>query len=143
LGGSALIKKNAKVSINYTLKVDGKTIDSTVGKTPLTYIHGMKQIISGLEKELEGLKEGDKKIFSIPPENAFGYPDRKAIQKVSKNIFDNPDQLAVNNRVEVQARGKKIPANIVDVGKDDVTVDLNHPLAGKTLDFSVEVVGIS
>jgi FKBP-type peptidyl-prolyl cis-trans isomerase 2 len=142
LGGKSLIKKNAKVSIHYTLKVDGKPIISTEGESPLTYTHGGKQVIPGLEDELEGLKEGDKKVFSVPPEKAFGQPDPNSVRTVSKNIFDDPDQLTVDKRVEVQAGGKKIPAIVVNVGREEVTLDLNHPLAGKTLDFSVEVVGI-
>jgi FKBP-type peptidyl-prolyl cis-trans isomerase SlyD len=141
-GGSTLIKKDSQVKIHYTLKVDGEVIDSTEGKDPLSYVQGSAEIVPGLEEELEGMKTGDKKAVSISPEKGFGQPNPDAFQKVARKAFNDTENLEEGEWVFGDMGGQKFRAKIVDVGDEEVTLDLNHPLAGKTLEFSIEVVEV-
>lgn len=139
-----MIQKGATVKINYTLSVDGEIVDSSYNRgEPLTYVQGAGQIIPELERELEGLKEGDSREVVLPPEKAYGLRDPEAIQQVSKSAFQDPEQLRVGGMVQGRtSEGTAFQASIVELNEEEVTLDLNHPLAGKTLHFQVEVVGV-
>ena len=137
------IAKNLAVSIHYTLKNgDGKTLDSSSGQDPLTYLHGNGNLISGLEKELEGKVAGDKITAVIPPEEAYGQREDQLIQQVEKSQFSEQEQVVVGAQFQVQTQAGAMIATIAAVDGDQVTVDMNHPLAGETLHFDVEVVEI-
>jgi len=136
------IKKDAVVSINYTLTVDDTVIDSSLGKDSLSYVQGAGQIIPGLEEQLAGLNIGDKKKVVVSPDKGYGERDPNAARKVSKKLFQNPEGLKVGSAVSGQDGDKTFRATIVDITDQDVTLDLNHPLAGKTLNFDIEVVDI-
>lgn len=140
--GENMIKKGSKVSIHYVLKVEEEVVDSSEGREPLSYVQGSSQIIPGLEKELEGLKPGDKKSVDVPAENAYGKHDPEAIQTVPKKVFKEPDVLKVGHIVTGSAQGHEFQAVVVAIDKDNVTLDLNHPLAGKKLHFDVEIVSV-
>ena len=141
-GGGVEIKNDAVVAIHYTLTVDGTVIDSSLGKERLSYVQGTGQIIPGLEEQLAGLNIGDKKKVVVSPDKGYGERDSNAVQKVSKKIFQNPEGLKVGSAVSGQDGDKTFRATIVDITDQDVTLDLNHPLAGKTLNFDIEVVDI-
>lgn len=138
-----MIKKDSKVKIHYTLKVDGEVVDSSEGKDPLEYVQGAQHIIPGLEEALEGLKTGDKKEVTVSPEQGYGPHNPDAMQKVPKSAFHGADGLVVGEMVMGNAGGREFQAKIVDVTDEEVTLDLNHALAGKTLEFSVEVVEVA
>lgn len=137
-----VIKEGSKVSINYVLKVDGNVVDSSKEGGPLTYTQGQSQIIPGLEKQLAGLKAGDKKNISVTPGEGYGEHNPQAIQKVPKKAFKDADALKVGTVVAGVAGDREFQAMVVEIGKEEITLDLNHPLAGKTLDFEVEVVSV-
>lgn len=142
-GGGMRIKEGSKVSIDYTLTVDDKEVDTSKGKEPLQYTQGSGMIISGLEEALAGLKKGDHKVVSIPPEKGYGERLDKAIQQVSRDMFKNMGEPKVGMVVSGgEQSGQPFQAMITAVDKKTVTLDLNHPLAGKTLNFDVTVVGI-
>lgn len=136
------IKKGSKVSINYTLKVDGNVVDTSEGKEPLSYTQGSGQIIPGLEKQLEGMKKGDKKNVTVTPQDGYGDRNPNSVQKVSKDAFQNTDKLKLGDVVGGSVSGQKFQAVVTEIGEKEVTLDLNHPLAGKTLNFDVEIVGV-
>lgn len=137
------IANGKAVKINYTLTVDGKVVDSSQGKPPLAFVHGTGQIIPGLEEALMGMKAGEKKQVTVGPEKGYGPIDPKAQQKIPKNKFKDTKDLKVGVVVNGQSNGQPIQAKVVAVGPKDVTLDFNHPLAGKTLNFDVEVVEVA
>ncbi|MBU0756066.1 MAG: peptidylprolyl isomerase [Planctomycetes bacterium] len=138
-----MIKKDSRVKIHYKLTVDGEVVDSSEGNEPLDYIHGANQIIPGLEEALEGLKAGDKKEVSVVPEKGYGPHNPDALQRVPKTAFHGADELIVGEMVLGNAGGREFEAKIVEVTDKEVRLDLNHTLAGKTLEFSVEVVEVA
>lgn len=138
-----MIKEGSKVTLHYTLTVDGEVVDSSQGKDPFSYQHGEHEIVPGLEEELEGLKVGEKKAISVPPEKGYGNANPDAVQKVPKAAFQGGGELAVGEMVLGQAGGHEFQARIIAMDDEEVTLDLNHPMAGKTLEFQVEVVAVN
>lgn len=136
------IQNGSKVTMHYKLTVDGETIDTSEGKDPLQYVQGEGQIIPGLEKELEGLDKGAKKQVAIPPESGYGHHDPAAMQKVSRSSFADADNLKVGSTVRGQAGDQMFMAVVTAITTDEITLDMNHPLAGKTLNFDIEVVNV-
>ncbi len=133
------------VEMNYTLtNSEGDVIDSSDGKAPLSYIHGKKNIIPGLEKEMTGKKVGDSFKVTIGPEEAYGNRNEAMVQTVPKDQF-GPDAANVQVGMQFQvesADGQALLVTAIEVKENDVVLDGNHPLAGKTLHFDVEVVGL-
>jgi FKBP-type peptidyl-prolyl cis-trans isomerase 2 len=143
-GGKTLVVSEGKsVKVHYTLTVDGKVMDSSNGREPLQFKAGSHQMIPGFEKAVMGMKVGEKKSFKVSPEEGYGLEDPKAIQDVLKTQL--PPDITPTAGMTLYAKtkdGKRFPVKIVEVKKDVVVMDFNHPLAGKTLNFDVEVVEI-
>jgi FKBP-type peptidyl-prolyl cis-trans isomerase 2 len=137
-----VIQNGSKVKVHYALKVEGQVVQSTFGQDPLTYVQGSGQILPSLEKELEGLNEGDKRAIELPPERAYGQRDPEAFRKVSLSAFRDPDSIRRGQKVAGELEGRKFEAAVAAVGSDGVTLDMNHPLAGRTLEFQLEVVEV-
>lgn len=137
-----MIRNGDTVKIHYTLRVDGDVVDSSSGREPLSYVQGSGQIIPGLEEQLQGLKSGDKKSVQVPAEKGYGVHDPAAVQKVPKASFANAEQVHVGEVVQGRSGNDVFQATVTGVSESDVTLDLNHPLAGKTLAFDVEVVDV-
>lgn len=138
-----VVKAGMIVSIEYTVKgSDGKLIESSKGQGPLQYIHGRKAMIPGLEKELEGMKIGGEKHVTVKPEDGYGRIDSKAVQEVPKDQIP-PNGLKVGAILATKTlEGQVKPLRIRQIKEKTVVVDMNHPLAGKTLVFDVKVVDI-
>jgi len=137
------VQEGSIVSIEYTLTDDsGKVIDTSVGKEPLTYIQGAGQIVNGLERELKGLKVGDQKKISVKPEDGYGMPNAKAIQEIPREKIPAAALKEGETLMMKAPDGRAIPIKIAKVNEKTVVVDLNHPLAGKTLHFDVKVTDI-
>lgn len=141
-GDNMSIKNGSTVSMNYTLKVDDKVVDSSQGREPLTYVQGSGQIIPGLEEQLTGLKKGDKRHVTVEPEKAYGVADPRAVQKVPKKAFQEADKMQVGDVVTGKVNDQEFQATITAISDKEVTLDLNHPLAGKTLNFDIEIVDV-
>jgi FKBP-type peptidyl-prolyl cis-trans isomerase SlyD len=138
-----IIKKEQVVTIHYTLKdKEGTIIDSSKGEQPLTYIQGIGNIIAGLETQLEGKKVGENIDAVIEPKDGYGEIIKEMIQIVPKSGFEGDDELQEGIQVQVETDNGAIIARVVKIDGDDVTLDLNHPLAGETLFFNVDVVDI-
>ncbi len=136
-----MIIENDKVaSIDYTLTNDaGETLDSSIGREPLTYLQGHQNIIPGLEKALEGKTTGDKLKVTVPPEEAYGTTNPALVQVVSRDVFQGVDNIDVGMSFQAQGDGGPIIVTVTKIEGDQITIDGNHPLADMTLTFDVEV----
>lgn len=137
------VGEGTRVSLEYTLTLEDQTvIDTNVGKDPLVYTHGSREIIPGLEKQLIGLKVGDTKSVEVAPAEGYGEVDPNRVQEVPK---ENVPEEAWGVGKKLQGRGPDggmMFAEVTEVKENTVIVDLNHPLAGKTLFFAVKVLNI-
>jgi FKBP-type peptidyl-prolyl cis-trans isomerase 2 len=140
--GEQMIKRGSKVKMQFILKVEGKVLHNSVGQEPLAYEHGAGQIFSGLEEQLEGLEAGAIKEIVVPPEKAYGRWKPESVRKVARATFTDPENLKVGETISGEADGEKFQAVITDVGDESVTLDMNHPLAGRTLVFEIHVVEV-
>ena len=138
-----VVKTGKQVSIEYTLSIEPEgVVDSNVDSDPLTYIQGAQQIVPALEKALEGMEVGETTEISISPQDGYGERSEKAFQEVDKSLV--PEEARKVGAV-LQGRDNKggvVNARVADIKDQTVVLDLNHPLAGKTLQFSVKVLDI-
>ena len=135
------ITKHAVVTLNYTLKnSEGTVLDTSDGREPLIYLHGVGALIPGLEEELDGKETGAKINTVIPPEKAYGEKRDDLLRVVSKEGFQGDEDMQVGMQVQLETDHGPAIALITEMKDDDVTLDFNHPLAGMTLHFDVEVV---
>lgn len=132
------------VRINYTgTLTDGTRFDSSEGREPLEFQVGSGQIISGLDREVEGMKVGDRQTVTVPAEEAYGPHDAAKVQKVPRNAL--PPELEPQQGMQLQARtpdGGQVALVVTAIDEQAVTLDANHPLAGKDLVFDIEIVEI-
>lgn len=137
------IARNKVVTIHYTLRDEqGAVIDSSSGRGPLAYLHGKGNIVPGLERALAGRGAGDKLDVTVAPEQGYGVRDERLVEIVPRSRFPAGTELAPGMRLRTSgARGVRI-VSVVKVERDFVTLDGNHPLAGRTLHFSVEVAEV-
>lgn len=141
--GSDSVQKDTVVSMEYTLRVDNEEIDSSKGQDPLQFIVGHGNIISGLEREMIGMKVGDSKDVVIQPADGYGEFDEEAFMDVPRSAF--PRDITMEEGSELSVRddsGQSRYARIDAINGDNVTLNFNHPLAGDELHFNVKVVGL-
>lgn len=135
--------KNRVVTINYTLKDnDDQVIDSSEDREPLSYIHGIGQLIPGLEQALEGKEPGSEVSVSLNPEEGYGERDESMVLDVPREQFEGTDQVEPGMQFQAQTEDGMRILTVLESGDQEVTVDANHPLAGVTLNFEVEVVDV-
>ena len=138
------VQDNMDVGLEYTLTVDGQVVDTTEGRETFHYIHGQQQVIPGLEKELSGLHIGDSKELTIAPADAYGDIDPSAIVEIPKSQLPSDIAPEVGMTLRgVSQEGVGFQARVKELKGDNVVLDLNHPLAGKTLNFKVKVINIA
>ena len=139
-----MISEGKVVKLDYVLRVNDQIVDSSEGKAPMKYTHGQKMIIPGLESKLVGMKAGDKKKIIIGPEDAYGVIDQKAIIEVPTDQLGEDVTPEVGMILQMTGdSGQPIPGKIVEIKETSITVDVNHPLAGKELLFEVEIVEVN
>jgi len=138
-----VVKDGMLVTLDFTLKSpDGKVIETSKGKEPLKYIHGKKMMIPGLEKELTGMKVGDEKHVTVKPEDGFGKINPNAVQEFPKEKIP-PNALKIGAVLAAKSPdGMIVPMTVREIKEKTVVMDMNHPMAGKTLFFDVKVVDI-
>lgn len=137
------VSDHKAVEIHYTLKNDkGEVVDTSEGQDPLPYIHGTESLVPGLEKELEGKKVGDKIEVSIPPSEGYGEVDPALTQTIPRELFEFDGEIEVGMRFEAEAENGIELVTVVAVDDNNIVIDANHPLAGQTLHFHVEVVSV-
>ena len=141
---SASVQENMDVSMEYTLTADGVVVDSTEGKGPFHYVHGKGQIIPGLERQLAGLHVGDNKEVVVKPEDGYGPVDPSAVIEVAKEQLPADVKPSVGMVLRgVNPDGHNFRAIVKEIKDKTVLLDLNHPLAGKTLTFKIKITGIA
>lgn len=137
------VSENRAVTIHYTLtNPNGDVIDSSRDGEPLAYIHGIGALVPGLEKELEGKSAGDNVAVTVQPEEGYGEKSDQLIQALPKELFKIDGEIEVGMRFHAEAEHGVELVEVVAVGDDTVTIDANHPLAGETLNFDVDVVDV-
>lgn len=138
------IGSNKVVSIHYTLKDEsGNLLDSTIGSQPFSYLTGYDQIIPKLEEEIDTMLIGGKKNVLITAEDAYGEYRDDLVHLVKKSNFPDDVDLEIGMQFVTNAPdGTQMPFVIKEIDGEDITIDFNHPLAGKNLDFEIELVDV-
>jgi FKBP-type peptidyl-prolyl cis-trans isomerase 2 len=138
-----VVSDGSEVKVHYTLTVEGREVDSSRGGEPLDVTMGRHQVIPGFEKGLMGMKVGEKKTIAVSPEDGYGVADDKAFVSVGRGSI--PDDIKVEPGMTLYAQsaeGQRMPVRVEEVKEDTVLLNFNHPLAGKTLNFDIEVVEV-
>ncbi|HEY1409990.1 MAG TPA: peptidylprolyl isomerase [Promineifilum sp.] len=144
-GKGLTVNDGLVVSLAYTLRLDdGEEIDSATTDDPLVYLHGAGNIIPGLEQALSGMKIGDTRQVSVDSGAAYGEMDPDAFELVSYDAFPADVDLeeGMGLHLTESGTGRHIEAFVSELREDGALLDLNHPLAGETLHFDVEIVGL-
>ncbi|MFN7132108.1 MAG: peptidylprolyl isomerase [Myxococcales bacterium] len=137
------VSENTVVSLEYSLHLgDGVIVDRSDDGEPLAYLHGGGQIVPGLEKQLEGMEPGQTKQCMISPAEGYGERDPRKVQEMPRKLFGNHPMKPGDEFVAVDEDQNQIPVRIQAVNGEMITVDFNHPLAGKTLHFNVKVTEV-
>ena len=127
------------VAVEYELKDPQGTVLDDSGEEPYEYIQGTESILPGLEAALEGAEPGDRFTVTLPPEKAFGERQDELMAKVPRERFKEGQELAVGMRFSGQADGKEQIFTIAGIEGDEITLDANHPLAGMSVTFEIEI----
>ncbi len=136
------IGTNKAVTIHYTVKDEsGEVLDTTEGRDPMTYLHGAGNVVPGLEAALEGKGAGDKIETTLSPAEAYGARDEAKVRNVPRRRIQD-EKIRVGGRYRVAVETGWIVAYVMEIKGDYVSIDGNHPLAGKTLHFQVAVTDI-
>ncbi len=137
------IKEGSTVTVHYTLTVAGDVVDSSVGGDPIRFQAGLDQLVPGFEKAVMGMKAGDKKSFEVAPEEGYGPINPESFKEIPRDRLA-PD-IKPESGMTLYAKGSNgeiIPVKITEVKEESVVLDFNHPLAGKTLRFDVEIIDV-
>lgn len=137
------IARDSVAAFHYTLTDDqNQVIDSSAGRDPLTYLHGGGQIVPGLEKQLEGRSAGDKFTADVVPEEGYGVHHPELMQQVPRSAFQGVEDIQPGMQFQGRGPQGEINVTVTRVEDDKVFIDGNHPLAGKTLHFAIEVTDV-
>lgn len=137
------IQTNTVVTLNYTLKNSaGEILDTSEGREPLVYLHGVGGLIPGLEAELEGKEKGNSFNAVIAPENAYGKRSDDLLHVVPKSGFQGDEEMQIGMQVQLETEQGPAIATISEIEGENVTLDLNHPLADMELHFAIDVMDL-
>lgn len=139
------VKDGDKIKVEYTGTLeDGSVFDSSkTHNEPLEFEVGGGQIIKGFDDAVKGMGKGDEKDIKLKPADAYGDPNPQLVQKVPKDQLPKEAEVKVGMTLGMSLpNGQQIPARVTEVEDTEVTIDINHPLAGKTLNFKIKVVDI-
>lgn len=137
------IDKDAFVEFHYALVDKGEVQEGTRAGDPLTYVHGYMMLAPGLEAAMVGHQSGDHFQAEVPPETGFGMRDESLVELFPKQAFEDMPVVEKGLLVQLEdEEGKPKLARIVDIDQSGVTVDTNHPYAGVTLNFDVEIISV-
>ncbi|MDF1727526.1 MAG: peptidylprolyl isomerase [Sulfitobacter sp.] len=141
----AEVKSGDTVAIHYTgTLLDGTTFDSSEGREPLAFEVGSGQIIPGLDEALPGMEVGEKKEVAVASDQAYGPVNPEMRQSIPREGIPDDIPLEPGTQLQMQTpEGQAMPVTVVNVDESTVTLDANHPLAGKDLKFDIELVAIN
>jgi len=139
------VKNGDTVRIHYTgTLIDGTVFDSSEGRDPLEFTVGSGQVIEGMDEEMPGMEVGNKKTIKIPCVKAYGPINPAARQAIPREGIPEDIPLELGSQLQMQTPdGQALPVTVVEVDEATVTLDANHPLAGKDLTFELELVSIN
>ena len=135
------VGQGTRVFLNFALSLeDGSEIDSNFSGDPVDFVVGDGSLLPGFERLLFGMAAGERQIFSVEPEHAFGMPNDSNVQGVPRDQFDDDVELEIGLMFYFNdAGGGEVPGLVISFDDDEVTVDFNHPLAGRTILFDVMI----
>ena len=137
------IAQNTEVKLHFALYLEnGDTVDSTFDKAPAVFKVGDGNLLPGFEAAIFGFKAGDKRTVVVPPENAFGQPNPQNVQTMPRSQFQDMELSQGLLVIFNDAANTELPGVVKAFDDAQVTVDFNHPLAGKTLNFEVEILDV-
>lgn len=139
------IGEGTQVTLHFALRLeDGQPVDSTFERDPALLVIGDGNLPEGFEACIHGLKAGDREAFTVLPEKAFGQHNPSNVQMLSRSDFANIDELQVGMILGFTDKaGGELPGVIAEINDQQVQVDFNHPLAGRTLTFEVEIIDVA
>lgn len=138
-----MVTKNKIITMSYLLKnAEGEELDRADSSKPFSYLHGGQQIVPGLEKELEGMNIGDKKDITVSPDEGYGEENPNLRIALNRSQFPKEMDLAAGLQFSAEVGGNQRVFTIKNIDGEQVLVDGNHPLAGQTLHFSVDIIGV-
>ncbi len=135
------VGEGTRVFLNFSVSLeDGSEVDSNFGGEPVNFVVGDGSLLPGFERRLLGMAPGQRQMFTVSPEDAFGQPNDNNVQVIAREHFDDDAELEIGLVFSfADAAGGELPGLIVAFDEEDVTVDFNHPLAGRTILFDVLV----
>lgn len=139
-----MIREHSRVTLNFSLALEnGDMVDSTFGKQPATFVMGDGSLLPGFEKCLFGLVVGAKEQFLIPQQEGFGAVNPQNVQVFKRSVFSSGVELTEGLIVSfADAAGSELPGVIKKIGASEIEVDFNHPLAGRQITFTVEILHV-
>ena len=138
-----MVIDNSVVTFDYQVKDEsGEEIDNSETSGPIVYIHGAKTILQRLEDTLSGLDIGGDFSVKIPPQEAYGFPQEELIKVFERSAFKHTNNLEIGMVFDIDGASEEMKVRITAIDGDQITVDANHPLAGKTLCFSGKIIAI-
>jgi len=139
----AVVANDVVVSFNYTLSVDGEQLESSMESGPLDYLHGHNNLISGLENQMVGMAAGDFREILVAARDGYGEVDPSAFIELDRSQFPPDFPIEVGRPLRVRGHnGQATPARIAKIYDSKVQLDMNHPLAGKDLQFTARIVAL-
>ncbi len=135
------VSEGTRVYLNFSVSLeDGSEVDSNFGGDPVDFAVGDGSLLPGFERRLFGMTAGQRQMFRVPPEDAFGQPNENNVQQLPREQFEDDVELEIGLVFSfADAGGGELPGMIIAFDDEEVTVDFNHPLAGRTILFDVQV----
>lgn len=133
------ISEGTRVYLNFSISLeDGSEVDSNFGGEPVDFVVGDGSLLPGFERAIFGMSGGDRQLFTVEPENAFGQPNDNNVQLLARDQFDEDIDLEIGLVFSfADASGGELPGMVISFDEEEVTVDFNHPLSGRTILFDV------
>lgn len=140
----SVVAQDTKITLNFALTLPGgEVVDSTFDKKPATFVFGDGNLLSGFENKLLGMKKGERKQFTVSPEEAFGQPNPANVQNFKRSDFDPAMELYEGLMISFADASKaELPGVVARFDANEVVVDFNHPLAGRVIYFDVEILDV-
>jgi FKBP-type peptidyl-prolyl cis-trans isomerase SlyD len=140
---SMSIRHDSVVTLHYTLKdAAGEVLDSSVSGEPLTYLHGHGHLVPGLERGLEGRSAGEKLNVKVAPADGYGEYDEKLVERVPRRALKGVGAINLGMQLRAATEDGSRTVTVTRVAGDLITLDGNHPLAGQSLDFEIEITDV-
>jgi len=143
VSGAVLAGPGTRVTLHFTLRLaGGDIVDSTVGRAPATFTWGDQSLLPGFEQALLGLKAGDRRSMLMDAKSGFGERNEENVQRMDRSLFSPTLALEPGLMISFADRKGELPGVVLAFDDDKVTVDFNHPLAGRDLTFEVEILAV-